>query len=300
MTLKNVCCIELSGSTASVAIAKEIGTFLWKMNDIPTYHPIPADDSVKKICDAIKSSGYDFDAIGIASFGPLNVQLGRIGNTPKTNWKHFPLIESIRKQLNTNVPIVLETDVNAPAYSEYLALNAKEPSSTQATAYLTIGAGVGLGVFADGKPFHGIMHPEFGHIMIRPIENDNFEGTCPFHKNCIEGLISSKALAKRLNINQEHLGEVPNEHRIWDLFYCYVAATAAAAAISYAVDTVVVGGSLITGDGKGFLFDKANAYCTDMVNKYIQAPRILPPAYSKDSGLVGAAAIAFHSDMFVK
>lgn len=56
------------------------------------------------------------------------------------------------------MPIVLEKDVNAPAYSEYLALHAKGIKA-KAVAYLTVGTGVCLGVFVDGYPIHGALHP---------------------------------------------------------------------------------------------------------------------------------------------
>ncbi|KAK8843583.1 hypothetical protein M9Y10_024640 [Tritrichomonas musculus] len=295
---KRVCCIEMGGTTASVAIADEIGNFVWKKKGIPTAPPRDGDEAIKEICKEIQNSGYTYDAIGIASFGPLDIANGHIANTPKTNWKHYPLVLNIRNELNTKVPIILETDVNAPAYSEYLALN-EHGEKAKAVAYMTIGTGVGLGVFVDGKCIHGILHPEFGHTVVESYKDDTFEGVCPFHGRCIEGLISATALAKRLNIKEDQLKDVPNDDPIWDLFCYYVARCAATAAYEYAIDTFVVGGGIMTGDNRGFLFDKANEYCKKMINGYLQEPVIRRPYYNKDAGLVGAAACAFHPEVFI-
>ena len=298
-SIKKVCCIELGGFSAAVAISDRVGSFLWKKKGIPTSNPISGDEAVKNICDAIRSSNHDFDSIGIASFGPIDIKNGMILNTPKPNWRQYPLVESIRENLKTKVPIILETDVNAPAYSEFLAQTNRDPS-IQALAYLTVGNGVGLGVFMDGKTLHGIMHPEFGHMKLKHMPGDDFEGTCPFHKDCLEGLLSAGALAKRMGILPSEIRDVQSEDKIWNLFAYYVASTAASAAMSYSIDTMVVGGGIITAEGRGFIYNKANAFCTDMINDYIQVPKIIPPIYQEDAGLVGAAAIGFHPDVFIK
>lgn len=294
---KTVCAIEIGGTTSAIAFANELGKFIWKKKGITTAFPIRGEDSIKLICNAIKETGQSYSAIGIASFGPLSIAEGKIGNTTKPNWKHFPLIAEIRKNLQTDVPIILETDVNAPAYSEYLALHEKGIKA-KAVAYLTIGTGVGLGVFVDGHPIHGALHPEFGHITVDSYKNDYFPGVCPFHGNCFEGLISAHALAQRLNIKPEELKDVPNDNPIWELFAFYVAKAATTAAYSYAVDQFIVGGGIMTGDNRGFLYEKANKYCKDMINGYLDEPIIRRPVYNKDAGLVGAAACAFHPEHF--
>mgnify|MGYP000110594489 CR=1 FL=1 len=283
-------CIELGGTSASVAVTDTIGKFLWKSKGINTTSTRSPKDSIKEISERLISSKLPFQKLAIASFGPLDIANGCIGNTPKPNWKYFPLVKELESYF-PNIPIILETDVNAPAYSEYLALRKKD-KSVKSVAYLTVGTGVGLGIFSDGKSYHGIMHPEFGHIMIPKRKDDDFKGTCPFHSDCVEGLISSGALSKRLGIKPQDLVQVPNSHPIWDLFSYYIGLIASNAAMSYSIDHFVVGGGIATGDGRSFIIDKANEYCKKIINGYVQVPEICLPFFLKDAGLVGASALA--------
>ena len=297
MSIQTVAAIELGGTTASVGITRELGTFLYKKKGIDTSPPRDPKDTIKDIADALKESNIKYDAIGIASFGPLDVRNGKIANAPKENWRQFPLVAELRKYVGNDIPIVIETDVNAPCYSEYTALHKEDPS-IHAVAYITIGTGVGLGAFIDGHPVHGVLHPEFGHGYILRRDGDNFEGTCPFHGPCIEGLIATGALTKRLGITHDKLADVPADHPIWDLFAYYVAEACANAAYSYSIQYVVVGGGIMTGDNRAYLYDKANDYLKKLINGYIEPPLIRRPVYNKDAGLVGAAACAFHPQVF--
>lgn len=297
MSSKPVACVELGGTTCAVAIATELGSFLWKKKGIVSAVPRPPVECVAEICETLKTCGYDFDVIGIASFGPLNLTKGEIANSPKPLWRGFPLLAEFKKHFPEK-KIFIETDVNAPAYSEYLALQGEEPNTVHSVGYLTIGTGVGAGVFSDGKTYHGCLHPEFGHIRVDRYPDDHFEGTCPFHGACLEGLISSGALAQRLGIDQADLPSVPNDDKVWDIFAFYVGQCAATAAMSYSLDKFYVGGGIMTGDGRQFLYEKANEYCKKIINGYIDAPEICPPHYLKDAGLVGAAAVAFHPEVF--
>jgi fructokinase len=294
-----VACIELGGTSCAVAIADSIGSFLWKQRGICTAPPTSPSTVVCSIASALKSSGYAFSTIGIASFGPLDIMKGCVANTPKPGWGNFPLVSELQKHF-PDATIILETDVNAPAYSESLVLNGKSPGN-HAVSYLTIGTGVGLGLFSDGKTYHGILHPEFGHLLVSRFPGDTFEGTCPFHGGgCFEGLISAGALAKRLGISAKELISVPNEDPVWELFAFYLGQAGASAALAYAVDYVFVGGGIMTGEGRQFIYEKANEYCHKLLNGYVRAPIIAPPEYEKDAGLVGASAVALHSEVFTR
>jgi fructokinase len=290
-------CLEMGGTTCALAIADSVGSFVWKQRGLPTAAPVEPKQVIANIADAFKSSGYTFSVLGIASFGPLDIAKGCVGNTPKPGWGNFPLVSELQSHL-PGVRIILETDVNAPAYSEYLAITQKVPGP-HAVAYLTVGTGVGLGLFSDGKSYHGLMHPEFGHSIVGRYPGDTFEGPCPFHPGCIESLIAAGALAKRLGIDPSELSQVSNDNKIWDLFAFYIGESAANAALAYAIDYFVVGGGIMTGEGREFLFEKSNEYCVKLLNGYVPAPKICLPEYLRDAGLVGASAVAFHPEVFL-
>ncbi len=56
----------------------------------------------------------------------------------------------------------IDTDVNAAAMAEF---KLGKHAIKQSLVYITIGTGVGVGVIVNGKPIHGLTHPEGGHIM---------------------------------------------------------------------------------------------------------------------------------------
>jgi predicted NBD/HSP70 family sugar kinase len=61
-----------------------------------------------------------------------------------------------------------------------------------ATAQL---ACVGIASFG---PLIAAGHPEIGHIRLTRLPQDRLVSTCPFHEDCVEGLASGPAIARRL------------------------------------------------------------------------------------------------------
>src|SRR5262249_29498694 len=61
-----------------------------------------------------------------------------------------------------------------------------------------VGTGIGGGGMARGNLLHGIVHPEFGHMRIpHNSDADPFDGACPYHGDCWEGLASGRAIEAR-------------------------------------------------------------------------------------------------------
>lgn len=89
------------------------------------------------------------------------------------------------------IPIGFNTDVNAAALGEAMLGAAKGLDSC---LYITVGTGIGAGAVVQGNLLQGLSHPEMGHILVRKHPSDSFEGVCPYHNDCLEGLAAYQPL----------------------------------------------------------------------------------------------------------
>ena len=126
-----------------------------------------------------------------AAFGPIDVNrnsetYGYITTTPKLAWANCDIVGAFKKALN--IPVGFDTDVNGSALGEATWGITK---GLENSVYITIGTGVGMGIMSNGKLLHGMLHPEAGHILMRKHPEDHYEGKCPYHKTCLEGLAAA-------------------------------------------------------------------------------------------------------------
>jgi fructokinase len=145
------------------------------------------------------------DAIGIATFGPVNVQpelprYGWIMGTGKPGWANTNLLD--RLGTAAHVPTIVLSDVSGAALGEQRWGAARDVPSS---AYATFGTGVGVGIVVNGRVFHGDGYPEFGHLLVRRHPLDDYEGHCPFHGDCLEGLAAGPAVMARWGADSSHL-----------------------------------------------------------------------------------------------
>ncbi|MEZ5655041.1 MAG: ROK family protein [Sphingobium sp.] len=156
---------------------------------IPTTTPTETLLAIREIL-----STWDHDAIGFASFGPLNLDraspgYGHIVNTTKPGWDGADIVS-----LADGRPYGFDTDVNGAALAEGRWGAAHELRSW---VYVTVGTGVGVGSIVNGRPIEGLGHSEAGHMRVPRRPGDDFAGICPFHGDCVEGLASGPAIAAR-------------------------------------------------------------------------------------------------------
>jgi fructokinase len=226
-------------------------------------------------------------ALGIGAFGPVDLHAssptwGHVTTTPKPGWAHTPLAPALRDALG--VPVAFETDVTASALGEHRwgAGQGADP-----LVYVTIGTGIGAGVLVDGRPVHGLLHPELGHLRIpHDRARDPFEGVCPYHGDCLEGLASGAALGARPGPDPAGL---PIDHPVWRLEAEYVALGLVSVIAVLSPQRVVVGGGV--GTQPGFL-PRVAAEVDRLLAGYLEAPAIVPPALGGRQGILGALAMA--------
>ena len=218
-----------------------------------------------------------FDAIGIGSFGPVDVKIssqtyGFITSTPKPGWRNTNVLEllGIRNEFK-GIPFLFDTDVNAPALADYLHYTSQSiPTNPIITssAYITIGTGVGVGLVVNGKTVHGLVHPEGGHILVHQKPDDDYCGHCPFHHNrCVEGMIASGALSDRKGISATQLAELSDDDSIWDVCSYYIAQLCVNLILISSIERIVIGGGIMKRQG---LLDKIRKYVIELLNQYIQ------------------------------
>ena len=188
-----VAAIEMGGTKINIAIGAHPDRLLAE-TIVPTTTAAETLRAVEAFLDLYRGS---FSAIGIASFGPVGLDRartdwGHITDTTKPGWTDTNVAPRLAKAFG--VPVAFDTDVNGAALGEYRwgALQ-----GAQVGLYLTVGTGVGGGVIINGAPLHGLVHPEMGHIRLTRPAGDGFRGVCPFHGDCLEGLVAGPAVLAR-------------------------------------------------------------------------------------------------------
>src|ERR1700683_255857 len=128
----------------------------------PTGEPGPTLERIEALFDTHPRPS----AIGIGSFGPVDLDpasptWGYVTTTPKPGWRDTAVATVLRDRLA--VPIHFETHVNTAPPPQHRWGGGAGLASL---CYLTVGTGIGAGIIIDGRPVHGLIHPEVGHLRI--------------------------------------------------------------------------------------------------------------------------------------
>ncbi len=261
---------------------------------------IPVEKPVETLSAAINffrhamNAGTRLDAIGIGSFGPVELRrdhpsFGWITTTPKPYWSGTDLVGSFSSALG--VPVGFDTDVNAAALGEMRWGAAR---GLHSFIYLTLGTGIGGGVVADGRLVHGLGHPEIGHIAVQRRPGDEFPGCCPFHGDCFEGMASGPAVEARFGHRADTLTGADRESAA-ALVGSYLAAGARSLVYALAPERIVVGGGLALMPG---LIAAARTSLVEQLAGYpglpehVDASFIVPAALGEMAGPAGTLILA--------
>lgn len=278
--------LEAGGTKMVCSIGTPQGGVLQRAS-FPTVSP---EVTVPQIVEFLGK--FDIAALGIGSFGPLDLNpasptYGSITLTPKLEWKGYPLLAELKKQLG--VPAEIDTDVNAAALAEYEMGAGRGLSSV---LYVTVGTGIGGGLVIGGQMVHGLVHPEIGHMMLAPQENDPMpDGICPFHRHCLEGLASGPSIEKRWGLSAKLMTE---DHPAWDLEATYLAQMCANMIVTVSPEVIVLGGGVMQ---QAHLFPKIREKTLAFLNGYVASSSlteagvdhyIVPPQLGINSGVTGA------------
>ena len=229
--------LEAGGTKMVCAIGDEQGRILERIS-IPTRDPA---QTMPEILDFFRDKA--LAAVGVGCFGPVDLDrrsetYGYITSSPKLNWRNYPMVQRFREALG--IPVGFDTDVNAAALGEAVWGCTR---TVENSIYITVGTGVGVGVIVGGRPYHGMIHPEGGHIFVAPREDDPMpKGICPYHGNCLEGLASGPAIERRWGRKGIELSEIS---AVWEREAYYIGQAICTYICTLSPERIVVGGGVM-------------------------------------------------------
>ncbi|TZG27457.1 ROK family protein [Sphingomonas montanisoli] len=242
---------------------------------------------------AILAEWRDAQAIGLASFGPVDLDersdhYGRIVNTPKPGWNGADIVGLARAR---GLPFGFDTDVAGAALAEGRWGAARGLDSF---AYVTVGTGVGVGTVMRGQTVRGLGHSEAGHLRVPRLAGDAFAGACPYHGDCVEGLASGPAIAARAGRSGESLA--PGDPA-WEPAVAALAAMLHNLVLTSAPERILIGGGVL--GGQPTLLPRLRTALVDSLAGYGAAPAIAAgiddflqaPALGHQAGPMGAIAL---------
>ena len=276
--------IEAGGTKFVCAVSDENFTIKERVS-IPTTTPEETMTEVFAFFDQ-----YELTAIGIGSFGPIDVNkesdtYGYITSTPKTAWKFYDFLGSVKNRYS--VPIGWTTDVNAAALGEIKLGAAK---GLKSCVYLTVGTGIGGGAVINGELLEGYGHPEMGHIPVRLHPNETYKGTCPYHGDCLEGIAAGPAIEGRFG-KKGHL--LADQEEVWEMEAYYLAQALMNYTLILSPERIVLGGGVMK---QKQLYPLVRQKFAELINDYVQVPDleqyIVAPGLEDNAGILGSLLLA--------
>lgn len=280
--------IEGGGSKFLCAIGRG-PTEIVELSRIDTTTP---HETLSKVTDFFAPQRARLAGLGVCCFGPLELDsnspnFGSLLETPKAGWAHAPVYRQLKDTLG--LPVAIDTDVNGAALAEQRWGAARDADPV---VYITVGTGVGVGVVIAGRPVHGLVHPELGHM---PCRDEGFEGVCPFHGACVEGLVSAPALRARAGVAPEQLED---DHPLWGSAARTLGSLVQTIVLAYSPRKIVLGGGVLQ---RASLLPKIHSELLRGLNGYLPraelsaaniARYVVPAQLGTLAGLAGAFALA--------
>lgn len=280
--------VEAGGTKFVLALARDDGSVIERAR-IDTETEATTFCEMAEWFESASSRHGAIGAFGIASFGPIGIDPGAddygcFTTTPKPGWRGASFPEALAA---FGAPIAVDTDVNGAALGEWLTGAGKGCSTL---AYTTVGTGIGSGVVKHGRPVSGFSHYESGHIRVsHDLARDAFGGSCPYHGDCLEGLASGPAIARRWG---HDLSEARPEEI--ELIAGYLADLAVNLVLMHMPDRMIFGGGVLKAPG---LIDSLRRQTRAKLGGYIPAydndltTRIAPPGLGDEAGITGAVEL---------
>ena len=282
-----IAAVEAGGTKFICGLGTEDGKIIDRIN-IPTTTP---EETMKQVIKYFKDK--EFDVMGVGSFGPIDpvkesATYGYITKTPKPYWSDYNIIGELKKHFD--VPMEFDTDVNGAALAESWWGSG---NGLKNVMYITVGTGIGAGAVVDGKMLQGLTHPEMGHIFLKRHKDDNYEGKCPFHKDCLEGLASGPAIEERWGKKGVALAD---DEKVWEMEAYYLAQGLINYILILSPQKIIMGGGVMK---QQQLFPLIRKNVQKFLNGYVHKKEILEdiddyivyPGLGDEAGFIGSIAL---------
>jgi glucokinase len=195
--MKSVLGVDVGGTKIAVAPVDRAGTRLAH----PIVAPSRAEDvdsfleGLEEVLRRALAAFGDFSpaAIGIACAGTVDSGAGEVVSSPNLPLVRVPLGPILQERLQARV--LLENDANAAVLGEAIAGAA---IGARDVVMLTLGTGIGGGLFLDGKLYRGANGGagELGHMVV---QKGGLPCKCGGH-GCLEVYASGSALVRHATV----------------------------------------------------------------------------------------------------
>ena len=276
--------IEAGGTKFVCAIGNESNEIIERVS-FPTTTPEETLAHVFEFFDQ-----YELASIGIGSFGPIDINeksetYGYVLSTPKLAWKDFAFLGAMKERYD--IPMGWTTDVNAAALGES---EKGAAAGLDNVMYITIGTGVGAGAIVNGQLLEGIGHPEMGHLLVKPHQDDHYDGFCPYHGNCLEGMAAGPSINGRLDMAGK---DVDPDHQVWDFMANYIGQALVAYTVILRPERIILGGGVMHAPK---MLDKVKEAFDALLGNYVDVPELdsylVKPGLGDNAGITGAILLA--------
>lgn len=288
--------VDIGGTNTRVALVDEHYTILKRVQfatDANHYEP-----TLKQISETVKDFGVEVVGIGLSCPGPLDLIGGRVLETPnlKGDWWGLAITEKLSEL--TQCPVYLENDANLAGLAEAIIGQGKGKSIVQ---FITVSTGLGAGLVINGKIFQG------AHGFANEVANAVMKQDGPSHGTIvpggIEAISSGTAItlrAQAAGLKVEHAGQVNdlakegNElaQTIMEEAKQYLANFLGTLIAIIDPDVIVLGGSVAL-KIDGFVEEVSQRVKANMFEVMKEHVHIVKSNLNEDSGLLGAACLAF-------
>lgn len=273
---------DIGGTNTRVTVSKDLRSF---PKPVKFKTPINFKEGIDKIVEAATrlADGPWRGAAG-AVRGMLSADRAYIAHDDVlAKWTEEPLVETLAKKLDAKV--IIENDAALGGLGE---AHFGAGQGSQIMVYHTISTGVGGAKIENGRldSYHLGFEPGKQVLDIdRTILGDDILPT-------LENLVSGTAVEARTG---QKPYEIPQEDAIWDQLALYLAHGLRNTIYYWSPDTIVLGGSMITGSPV-IPIENIKRHTALILDEGIPLPEIKAAALKDDSGLYGAMVLLSQTD----